>query len=135
MGYKLLDLEIMGDERGSLISLEAKKNIPFEIKRVYYIFGTKEGVIRGKHAHKNLKQVVICTSGSCKFLLNDGKNKEIIELSKPNVGLYLDNLIWREMFDFSPNCVLMVIASEYYEPKEYIKDYNEFLKEAKSVNT
>lgn len=131
--YKLINLDIKGDDRGSLIALEAEKNIPFEIKRVYYIFGTKCGVIRGKHAHKRLKQLVICTSGNCKFKLDDGKSKEIVSLSKPNEALYIDNLIWREMFDFSPDCVLMVLADEVYNEKDYIRNYNEFLKEVNNV--
>lgn len=129
MDYKLVKLGIKGDETGSLVSLESNKNIPFEIKRVYYIFDTKEGVTRGKHSHKRLEQLVVCTSGSCKFRIDDGKNKEVVELSTPDVGLYLGKNLWREMFDFSPNCVLMVLASEYYDEKEYIRDYDKFLKE------
>lgn len=131
--YKLINLDIKGDDRGSLIALEAEKNIPFEIKRVYFIFETKGGVIRGKHAHKRLKQLVICTSGNCKFKLDDGKNKEIVSLSKPNEALYIDNLIWREMFDFSPDCVLLILASEYYDENEYIRDYSTFIKEVNNV--
>lgn len=129
MDYKLINLDIMGDDRGSLISLETGKNIPFDIKRVYYIFGTKKGVTRGKHAHGGLKQLVVCTSGSCKFLLDDGVKKEVVELSSPDVGLYIGTLMWREMFDFSPDCVLMVLASEYYDENEYIRNYDKFLKE------
>jgi dTDP-4-dehydrorhamnose 3,5-epimerase-like enzyme len=124
---KLLNLKINGDERGSLIALEENHNVDFDIKRVYYIFGTKEGVRRGYHAHKNLKQLCICVSGNCKFLLDDGKNKKEILLDSPTKGLYIDGLIWREMFDFSPDAVLMVLANEYYNPDDYIKDYNEFL--------
>lgn len=131
MEYKLINLKVMGDDRGSLISLEFNKNLPFEIKRVYYIYGTAQGVRRGQHAHKSLEQLVVCTSGSCKFLIDDGNKKEVIELSRPDAGLYLGKFLWREMFDLSPDCVLMVLASEYYDEKEYIRDYDKFLEEVK----
>ena len=85
MEYKLLEFKVMGDERGSLVSLEEEKNIPFNIKRVYYIYGTKTDTVRGKHAHVNLQQVAICVSGSCKFLLDDGNTKETIELNSPSI--------------------------------------------------
>ncbi|WP_428357400.1 sugar 3,4-ketoisomerase [Methyloprofundus sp.] len=126
---KLIDFKIMGDERSSLIALEENNNTPFDIKRVYYIFGTKSGVRRGFHAHKDLKQIAICVSASCKFHLDDGKNKNEILPDSPNQGLLIEGLIWREMYDFSPDCVLMVVASEYYDNDDYIKDYETFLKE------
>ena len=132
MSKKFIKFEIKGDERGSLISLESKRNIPFEIKRVYYIFDTKEGVVRGKHAHKDLEQILICVKGSCKILLNDGVNEEIFLLDKPDKGLYIDSLVWREMFEFSPDCVLMVLANKYYDEEDYIRDYDEFLKAVKN---
>lgn len=131
MDIKTIKFQIMGDERGCLISLEQYKNIPFNIKRVYYIFGTKKGIIRGKHSHKNLKQIVVCISGSCKFLLDDGKKKNIIELNSPDTGLYIGKNIWREMFDFSHDCVLMVLANDYYNENEYIRDYKKFLETLK----
>jgi len=131
MSKKFIKFEIKGDERGSLISLESKRNIPFEIKRIYYIFDTKEGVVRGKHAHKDLEQILICVKGSCKILLNDGVNEEIFLLDKPDKGLYIDSLVWREMFEFSPDCVLMVLANKYYDEEDYIRDYDEFLKAVK----
>lgn len=126
---RTIDFKIMGDNRGSLIALEGTYDVPFNIKRVYYIFDTKTKVRRGYHAHKNLKQLCICTSGSCKFLLNDGKNKQTVKLNSPTKGLFIEGLIWREMFEFSDDCVLMVLASEYYEESDYIRDYDEFLKE------
>jgi len=131
MKYKLLEFKVMGDKRGSLISLEQQKNIPFKIKRVYFIYSTKTGMVRGKHAHPNLKQMAVCVNGSCKFLLDDGKNKEIIELKSPNIGLYIGKNIWREMYDFTPDCVLMVLANEYYNEDEYIRNYQKFLKSVK----
>lgn len=127
--HKILDFNIMGDDRGSLIALESYKNIPFDVKRVYYIFDTKQGVARGFHAHKNLTQILICVKGSCRILLDNGKIKENIILNSPNQGLLIENLIWREMHDFSEDCVLMVLASNYYDESDYIRDYDEFLKE------
>lgn len=123
----IIDLDIKGNEDGSLISLESNKNIPFDIKRVYYIFGTKVGIKRGFHAHLNLKQVVVCVSGSCKFLLDDGKVQEVIALNRPDKGLALSGLIWREMFDFSEDCILMVLADAYYTESDYIRNYKDFI--------
>ena len=127
MDYKIIKFKVNGDNRGSLISLEQQKNIPFNIKRVYYIYGTRTNTTRGKHAHKNLKQIVICVSGKCKFLLDNGKTKKIINLNSPNKGLYIGKYIWREMYDFSQDCVLVVLVNKYYNENEYIRDYDEFL--------
>jgi len=131
MQVKTLNFNIKGDDRGSLIALEQYKEIPFEIKRVYYIFGTKEGVRRGFHAHKSLKQVAVCVKGSCKFLFDDGKSKEYVELNSPDIGLLIDKFVWREMYDFSPDCVLVVFADGYYDESDYIRDYTEFIKRIK----
>lgn len=117
-----------GDDRGQLVALEEFKNIPFDIKRVYYMYDTSPGVSRGHHAHKKLQQILICVHGSCKILLDNGSEKETVPLDKPNVGLYISNNIWREMFDFSPDAVLMVLASELYDESDYIRDYGEFLR-------
>jgi len=124
---KTISLKSLGDERGSLVALEGNKNVPFDIKRVYYIFGTKEGVSRGFHAHRNLKQVAVCVTGSCRFVLDDGRQKEEVILDGATKGLLIEDLIWREMYDFSPDCVLMLLASEYYDELDYIRDYQEFL--------
>jgi dTDP-4-dehydrorhamnose 3,5-epimerase-like enzyme len=129
--HKLINLKIIGDHRGSLISLEGSKNIPFEIKRVYYIFDNKDDVRRGYHAHKKLSQLAVCVSGSCKFLLDDGVSKEIISLNSPSEGLMITGLVWREMFDFSSDCVLMVFADSEYDESDYIRNYDEFLREVK----
>lgn len=131
MNWKKINFDVKGDERGSLIALEACDNIPFEIKRVYYIYGTHSNVIRGKHAHKKLKQVIICMSGSCDFILDDGVNRETVHMNKPDQGIYIYDLIWREFTNFSNNCIVMVLASEHYNNADYIRDYNEFLKEVK----
>jgi len=129
---ELLDFKTLGDDRGSLIALEENYNTPFAIKRVYYIFETKSGVRRGYHAHKYLKQLAICISGSCTFLLDDGKTKKDILLNSPNKGLLIEGLVWREMYDFSENCILLIIASEHFNEDDYIRDYDTFLKLARS---
>ena len=133
MSAQLIKFEIKGDARGSLIALEKEHNVPFDIKRVYYIFDTVDGVRRGFHAHKNLKQLAICVKGSCKFLLDDGTDKNIYNLNEPTKGLYIEGLIWREMFDFSPDCVLMVLADAYYDEADYIRDYADFLAEVNKL--
>lgn len=116
-----------GDERGQLVALEQYKDIPFEIKRVYYMYDTGKDVRRGFHAHKSLEQILICIHGSCKILLDNGKEKKIVSLEKPYEGLYISNDMWREMYDFSPDAVLMVLASDYYKEEDYIRNYDDFL--------
>ena len=120
-----------GDERGRLVALEEMKDIPFEITRVYYLYETREGVHRGFHAHKNLEQILICIHGSCDVLLDNGTEKKVISLEKPYEGLYVPNNMWREMYNFSSDAVLMVLASEYYKEEDYIRDYEVFLKMCK----
>jgi len=129
MLYKLLNFPIHGDHTGSLVALEKGKDFPFDIKRVYYIWGTDYDAIRGKHAHYALEQVIICTSGSCDFTLDDGHTRETIRLDNPAQGLHIKNNIWREFTNFSPDCVLMVLASEYYDETDYIRNYEQFIKE------
>lgn len=128
--YKLVNFKTLGDERGSLIAIEQGYNAPFEIKRVYYIFDTKKGVERGFHAHINLKQIAIAVKGTCTFVLDDGKKREEVKLDNQNQGLFIEGLIWREMKDFSEDCVLVVLASEHYDESDYIRDYQEFIDKA-----
>ena len=118
----------LGDDRGSLVALEAEKTVPFEIKRVYYIFGTQQGVARGFHAHHNLKQVAVCVTGKCRMILDDGKNREEAWLDSPIKGMPIDPMVWHEMHDFSEDCVLLVLASEHYDEADYIRDYDAFIK-------
>lgn len=117
-----------GDDRGSLVALESAKNIPFEIKRVYYIFDTKSDVVRGLHAHKDLLQVMVCLKGSCRVVLDDGLITEEVELNSCDKGLVIEKMVWHEMYDFSADCVLLVLANEYYDESDYIRDYDEFVK-------
>ena len=122
-----------GDERGQLVALEEFKDIPFEIKRVYYMYDTGEGIHRGFHAHKTLKQILICIHGSCKVLLDNGEEKKIVSLEKPYEGLYIAHNMWRGKYYFSPDAGLMVLASEYYDESDYIRDYDEFLNSVKEA--
>ena len=128
----LIDLQPLGDERGSLVSIEANNHIPFEVKRVYYIYQTKQGISRGFHAHRNLQQLAVCLAGQCRLLLDDGVSRESVLLDSPTKGLLIGNNVWREMHDFSANCVLLVLASEHYDESDYIRDYDKFLVLAKS---
>lgn len=125
---KLIEFPMLGDERGSLLSLESNKNIPFDIKRVYYIFNTVKDVSRGFHAHKALKQVAIAVSGSCRFVLDDGMDKADVILDMPTKGLLIESFMWREMHDFSDDCVLMVLADQFYDESDYIRKYDDFLR-------
>ena len=127
MEIKMFNFQEHGDERGTLVALEEMKNIPFKIKRVYYMYDTKPGVRRGYHAHKHLKQVLICVKGSCKILLDNGHEKSELVLDTPNKGLFIESAVWREMFDFSEDAVLMVLASELYDESDYIRNYEEFI--------
>nr|QHR93274.1 TDP-4-oxo-6-deoxy-alpha-D-glucose-3,4-oxoisomerase [Enterobacter cloacae] len=127
MNIKLIPLQAHGDDRGSLIALEEEHNIPFQIKRVYYMFNTKQDVRRGLHAHRRLKQVAIAMRGSCRFVLDDGKERVEILLDNPAQGLLIDSCIWREMYDFSDDCVLMVLADSHYDETDYIRDYELFM--------
>jgi RimJ/RimL family protein N-acetyltransferase len=127
MDIKFIDFDKMGDYNGSLIALEENKNIPFQIKRVYYIFDTKKNVRRGYHAHKNLEQVLIAVKGSCKIHLDNTYESNEVILDDPSKGLYIESLVWREMYDFSNDCVLLVLASDYYTKSDYIRDYGEFI--------
>ena len=132
MNYRLINMKIFGDERGKLVSLESNKNVPFEIKRVYYIYDTRPEQDRGMHAHKNMEQIIVAMDGSCQFVLDDGKSRETLWLNRPDVGLYIGKNMWREMKNFSYGCKLMVLASDYYDEKEYIRNYDEFLKGIKN---
>ncbi len=127
MKIEIVQLQKHGDDRGALVSLEDENNVPFEIKRVYYLFETKDGVKRGLHAHFKLRQMVIAVRGHCRFLLDDGKERVEILLDDPSQGLLIDSLMWREMYDFSSDCVLMVLADAHYNEQDYIRDYKQFL--------
>ena len=125
--YDLINFNLHGDHNGSLVAVESNKEIPFDIKRVYYIWDTAKDVIRGHHAHKKLEQVIVCLSGSCDFILDNGMTRQTVHMDNPTKGLYLKPNIWREFTNFSPDCILLVMASSEYNPNDYIRDYQAFI--------
>lgn len=126
---RFFEHEVLGDNRGKLIAIESGENVPFEIKRVFYIFGTKENISRGQHSHYKTKQYLIAVNGSCKVTLDDGKRETTYHLKEPNFGLLQNELVWGTMHDFSSDCVLLVLASEHYDENDYIRDYRKFLQQ------
>lgn len=122
-----VELPNLGDHRGSLVVLESNKNIPFEFKRIYYIFDVKTDTPRGFHAHKNLYQIAFCIKGKFKMLMDNGLEKQEVIVSQPNKGLLIPPMVWHEMHDFSNDCILLVIANDYYDESDYIRDYENFL--------
>ena len=135
MNYKMIQLDTKLDKRGKLIALESNKNLPFAIKRVYYIYDTLPDAERGFHAHKQLEQLVVAMDGACEFVLDDEKKRESVWLNRPDVGLYIGKNMWREMRNFSYGCKLMILASDYYDGSEYIRDYDEFLRSVSDTPT
>ena len=127
--YKILEFGDLGDERGKLVVVEGAMDIPFEIKRVFYIYGSDSSVIRGQHANRDSEFVLINVSGSSKVRVDNGFEEEIIELNRPRMGLYLTTMVWKDMYDFSEDSVLLVLANTHYDGNEYIRDYDEYLKE------
>lgn len=128
---KILGFPQKGDERGHLVIAEGGIDIPFEIKRVFYIYGSDADVIRGQHANRKSEFVLINVAGTSKVKVKDGKGNEMVfSLDRPHIGIYLPIMIWKDMYDFSSDSVLLVLASEHYDPKEYIRSYADFVKEA-----
>jgi len=124
---KYINLQELGDDRGGLVAIEELTHIPFSLKRVYYIFGTKAGVERGFHAHKELIQMAVCVKGSCTMMLDNGDEKADVKLDSSSKGILIEPMVWHEMRDFSSDCVLLVLASDVYDEADYVRDYNEFL--------
>lgn len=132
MTYKILNLNEIGDSRGYLVAVESNKNIPFEIKRVFYVYGSQENIVRGKHAHYTAEQLIICINGSCDFIVDDGNKCETIRMDNRTKALYIPAGVWDEFTNFSPNCVVVVFSNELYDPNDYISDYSEFLEYIKN---
>lgn len=125
---KMLEFPQKGDERGYLVIVEGMKDIPFEIKRIFYIYGSDSTVVRGQHANKKTEFILINVSGQSKVRVKDGRGKEeIFLLDRPHTGIYLPKLVWKDMYDFSPDSILLCLASENYDPEEYIRDYGAFV--------
>ena len=131
---RLLDFKDLGDERGKLVVIEGEHDIPFEIKRVFYIYGSDPNVVRGQHANKQSEFVLVNVSGKSKVRVTDGVSEYIVELNKPMQGIYIPKMIWKDMYDFSPDSVLLVITNTHYNKEEYIRDYNEYLKIWETLN-
>lgn len=127
---KILDFVERGDERGNLVVIEGEnQDIPFDIKRVFYIYGSDSTVVRGQHANRRTKFVLINVAGESKVKVDNGFETQIISLDKPRMGLFLDTMVWKDMYDFSPDSILLVLCSEHYDGSEYIRDYNAYIKE------
>lgn len=126
--YRLLKFADLGDERGKLVVIEGNQNIPFDIQRVFYIYGSDDTVVRGQHANRESEFVLVNVAGTSKVMITDGKRKEIVELNRPMDGVYLPKMVWKEMYDFSPDSVLLVLASTHYDGSEYIRNYEDYLK-------
>lgn len=126
---QIIDIPIVHDQRGNLSVVEGGDLIPFDIKRLYYLYDVPGGATRGGHAHKNLRQLIIAASGSFDVVLDNGKTRQKFSLNRSYKGLYIPTMIWREIENFSSGAVCMVLASEHYDESDYIYDYNDFLKE------
>lgn len=127
---KILEFSDLGDERGNLVVVEGSGvDIPFEVKRVFYIYGSDAEVIRGRHANRKTEFVMINVSGRSKVKVDNGYEQQIIELNRPRMGLYLSTMVWKDMYDFSEDSVLLVLASEHYDSTEYIRDYDDYIRE------
>ncbi len=132
--YSLIRFKDLGDERGNLVVIEGEgMDIPFDIKRVFYIYGSDATVVRGQHANRETEFLLVNVGGSSKVRVDNGKESEVIVLDKPGMGLYLPPMLWKDMYDFSPDSILLVLASRHYDGKEYIRDYDEYLKEIEQV--
>ena len=131
---KMLNFQEKGDARGRLVIVEGAQDIPFEIKRVFYIYGSDPDVVRGRHANRRSQFVLINVAGTSKVRVVDHKGNEmIVHLNKPHTGVYIPAMVWKDMYDFSPDSVLLVLSSEHYDPDEYIRDFDEYLRVCENV--
>lgn len=133
--YQLLNFKIHGDHAGSMVVLQPGQQCPFDVKRVYYIWGTDCDTVRGRHAHYKLEQLIVCMAGSCDFILDNGCERAKVHLDNPSKGLYIKHNIWREFTNFSKDCVIMVLASEKYDEADYIRNYQAFLQHVNKINS
>ncbi|MCI9064442.1 MAG: WxcM-like domain-containing protein [Lachnospiraceae bacterium] len=130
----MLEFSEKGDERGRLVIIEGGQDIPFEVKRVFYIYGSDKDVMRGQHANRRTEFVLINVAGTSKVKVKDGRGNEVIFcLNRPHTGVYLPAMVWKDMYDFSEDSVLLVLASEHYDAEEYIRDYDAFAYEIEQV--
>lgn len=132
---RMLEFKEHGDERGYLVVVEGEKDLPFKMQRLFYIYGSDPDVVRGEHANRNSQFVLINVAGTSKIRVKDGLGNEIIFcLNRPHTGIYLPSMVWKDMYDFSKDAVLLCISSEHYDEKEYIRDYNEFVRVVSGAN-
>lgn len=132
--YKIIEFADLGDERGNLVVIEGEgMDIPFDIKRVFYIYGSDSEVVRGQHANKETEFLLVNVAGTSKVRVDNGKESAVIELNKSKMGLYIPPMLWKDMYDFSEDSVLLVLASRHYDGTEYIRDYDEYLVELQKV--
>lgn len=125
---RMLEFPQKGDERGRLVIVEGGMDIPFEVKRIFYIYGSDKTVVRGQHANRKTQFVLINVAGQSKVKVKDGKGNEIVfTLNRPHTGIYLPQMVWKDMYDFSEDSILLCLASEHYDPEEYIRDYDQFM--------
>lgn len=129
--YKMFKFKDLGDERGNLVVVEGEKDIPFLIKRVFYMYGSDDSVIRGSHANRKTQFVLINICGSSSIKVDNGFESEVVKLDEPRVGIYLSTMLWKEMYDFSEDSILLVLASEYYDSQEYIRSYEQYIQEVR----
>ena len=132
--YKILEFKDFGDERGNLVVVEGNADIPFDLKRVFYIYGSDPDVVRGMHANRKTEFVLINVGGTSKVKVDNGFETVVVELNRPRMGIYLPTMVWKEMYDFSEDSILLVLASEHYDSEEYIRDYSDFLKEVGGIH-
>ena len=133
-GVQMLEFPQHGDERGHLVVVEGRKDIPFEINRMFYIYGSDANVVRGRHANRRSEFVLINVAGQSKVRVDDGRgNEAVFSINRPHTGLYLPRMIWKDMYDFSADSVLLVLSNEAYDPDEYIRDYDAFVREVQNA--
>ncbi|GKX67455.1 sugar 3,4-ketoisomerase [Inconstantimicrobium mannanitabidum] len=127
--HKMIEFKQHGDDRGKLVVVEGMKDVPFDIKRIFYIYGSDSKVVRGQHANRRSEFVLINVCGSSKVRIRDGNRDEVVELDKPHTGIYIPKMVWKDMYDFSEDSILLVLASECYDNSEYIRNFDEYIKE------
>lgn len=132
--YRIVNFKDLGDERGKLVVIEGGKDIPFDIARAFYIYGSDSDVVRGQHANRESEFILINVAGTSKVMITDGTTKEVVELDNPMKAVYIPKMMWKEMYDFSPDSVLLVLANTHYDGKEYIRNYDEYLKIMEDYN-
>lgn len=127
--YKLIEFADLGDERGNLVVIEGDgMDIPFSIKRVFYIYGSDSTVVRGQHANRETEFLLVNVSGNSKVRVDNGKESAVIELNRPRMGVYLSSMLWKDMYDFSEDSILLVLASRHYDGQEYIRNYEDYIR-------